>query len=816
MKKHIIITLILLLLFSFISCDNENAFRQEEAICRVGDRYFITIQDAINFVNSQSKAIDTKNTIYLVKDVTAKTITESQRKEISIKSDLSNDITINLAGFTYEFASNSFITINSTVNVNIKNGKLLISNTNKSDGNAFEIKKGNVTLTDLVVNDNRNNPKVVALAASSTLTVNASQNDKTYLKGSFKLNNGAKILINSGSILFTEINEPSESVGNIVIKGGNISNSHDLNNRITQAIPDGQEGINRVIVHGPIESHDAKKATCFEEGNITYYICKNAECGKYFSDKECFHEIEPQSIVIKKLSHDMTTIPEKKASCTDSGNIEYYQCEICKKYYLDSEGNTIIEDLNTTLIDKLQHVVKHFDAQESTCTTKGHDDYYQCENCKKYYTDGNGTTETVEPEFRELLPHKWSTSWSFNEESHWIMCTVCEGIKEGTIANHDFGDWQLIEGSENSYQKECNSCKYKTTPISECIFKDFDEKAATCTEKGNIAYSQCEIHKDYYELDHKTNLTKEDIFTNALGHSYDEMGWYFDNTSHFYLCTRCSGRFSVNSHTLNCTSIDSLYHSEKCTVCNYEESKAEHSMTSWTVKNGIAEKHCTNCSYKDEINISNANLTAVPYLEPTCTSTGNYQYFGCDQLGSDFVFNSDKTKVISINETIIPKKSHSLSKVEAKDATCRNQGNKEYWECSTCSSIFNDSNGKTQIKIEDVTIPQLNHNWDTSTYKHDDNYHWYECLNGCGVKNIYNTHTLSQWAITTPKVKAQRKCNVCDFSIVATFEHVDAKAATTTEDGCLEHYYSQEHKLYMNAEGTKLVRKAAITIPKNK
>ena len=60
MKKYIIFTLILLLLFSFISCDNENAFRQEEAICRVGDRYFITIQDAINFVNSQSKEKITK------------------------------------------------------------------------------------------------------------------------------------------------------------------------------------------------------------------------------------------------------------------------------------------------------------------------------------------------------------------------------------------------------------------------------------------------------------------------------------------------------------------------------------------------------------------------------------------------------------------------------------------------------------------------------------------------------------------------------------------------------------------------------------
>lgn len=815
MKKHIIFTLILLLLFSFIACDNENAFRQEEAICRVGDRYFITIQDAINLVNSQSKEIDTKNTIYLVKDVTSKTIVESQRKGISINSDLSNDITINLAGFTYEFGSSSFITINSSANVNITNGELLISNSNKSEGNALEIKKGNVTLTDLVVIDNRNNPKVASLSSSSTLTINASQNDKTSLKGSFKLNNGAKILINSGSVSFTDINEPAGSISNIIIKGGNISNSHDLNDRITQAIPDGQAGINRVIVHGPIESHDAKKATCFEEGNIAYYICKNAECGKYFSDKECFHEIEPQSIVIDKLSHDMITIPEKKASCTESGNIEYYQCKICNNYYFDSNGTKVIDDLNTTLTDKLQHIIKHIDAQESTCTTKGHDEYYQCENCKKYYTNESGTTETSKPEFKELLPHTWSSSWTVNKEYHWIMCTVCEDVKEGTIANHDFGDWQLAEGSENSYQKVCKICNYKTDPITTCIFNDFDAKAATCTEKGNIAYSQCEIHKDYYKLDHTTKLTEEEIFTNALGHISDENGWHFDNTSHFYLCTRCSGRFSVNSHTLNCTSIDSLYHSEKCTDCNYEESKAEHTMTSWKVNNGIAERKCENCLYEDEIDISNANLTEVAYLEPTCTSNGNYQYFKCDQLGSDFVFNSDKSQVISIKETVISKKSHSLSKVEAKDATCGNAGNKEYWECSTCSSIFADSNGKTPIQLAEVTIPQLNHIWDTSTYKYDDNYHWYECLNGCGVKNIYNTHTLSQWTITTPKVKAQRKCNVCDFVIEATFEHVDAKAATTTEDGCLEHYYSKEHNLYMNADGTELVRKSEIIVSKN-
>ena len=45
--------------------------------------------------------------------------------------------------------------------------------------------------------------------------------------------------------------------------------------------------------------HDAKAATCTEEGNIEYWHCE--KCGKYFSDAKAAHEITLEQTVIEKL-----------------------------------------------------------------------------------------------------------------------------------------------------------------------------------------------------------------------------------------------------------------------------------------------------------------------------------------------------------------------------------------------------------------------------------------------------------------------------------------------------------------------------------
>ena len=49
---------------------------------------------------------------------------------------------------------------------------------------------------------------------------------------------------------------------------------------------------------------------------------------------------------------------------------------------------------------------------------------------------------------------------------------------------------------------------------------------------------------------------------------------------------------------------------------------------------------------------------------------------------------------------------HTLSKVDAKEATHLAEGNIEYWICTKCGSYFSDAGGTTAIKAADVVIPK--------------------------------------------------------------------------------------------------------------
>lgn len=53
--------------------------------------------------------------------------------------------------------------------------------------------------------------------------------------------------------------------------------------------------------------------------------------------------------------------------------------------------------------------------------------------------------------------------------------------------------------------------------------------------------------------------------------------------------------------------------------------------------------------------------------------------------------------------------SHTLQATQAKAATCTDEGNIAYWQCSKCNKYFADENGATQISAEDITIAAKGH-----------------------------------------------------------------------------------------------------------
>ncbi|MGN0671447.1 MAG: hypothetical protein ACI4KE_02330, partial [Anaerovoracaceae bacterium] len=86
---------------------------------------------------------------------------------------------------------------------------------------------------------------------------------------------------------------------------------------------------------GKTEIRNAKEATCTEEGYSGDEYCKS--CG----------EIISTGLPINKLNHDLVNIPAKDATAAETGNDEYWQCNDCKKYFSDADGTNEITDLDS-------------------------------------------------------------------------------------------------------------------------------------------------------------------------------------------------------------------------------------------------------------------------------------------------------------------------------------------------------------------------------------------------------------------------------------------------------------------------------------
>lgn len=85
-----------------------------------------------------------------------------------------------------------------------------------------------------------------------------------------------------------------------------------------------------------------KAATCTEDGNIAYWHC--SKCGKYFSDENGYSQISSEEIVIK-ASHTIITEPAVEPTDNTSGRTERQYCSVCGKVIKES---TVIPPLKNT------------------------------------------------------------------------------------------------------------------------------------------------------------------------------------------------------------------------------------------------------------------------------------------------------------------------------------------------------------------------------------------------------------------------------------------------------------------------------------
>ena len=92
----------------------------------------------------------------------------------------------------------------------------------------------------------------------------------------------------------------------------------------------------------------AKEATCTEDGNIAYWYCEG--CGKYFKDEALKEETTKDATVVKATGHEnVKHVEAKPATSKEEGNIEYWYCEDCGRYFKDEALKVEIKKEDTVI-----------------------------------------------------------------------------------------------------------------------------------------------------------------------------------------------------------------------------------------------------------------------------------------------------------------------------------------------------------------------------------------------------------------------------------------------------------------------------------
>jgi len=137
-------------------------------------------------------------------------------------------------------------------------------------------------------------------------------------------------------------------------------------------------------------------------------------------------------------SHNLINTAAKFPTCTEQGNIAYWYCDKCSKYFSDAEAK-YETTLNNTVLEIIAHTPGQWIVdQEASCSQMG-TKHQVCSVCGS----------TVDTGTIPLTQHSYATEWSYDEYAHWYDPTCIHGSEIKDYAEHSF------------VNQICSVCGYK-------------------------------------------------------------------------------------------------------------------------------------------------------------------------------------------------------------------------------------------------------------------------------------------------------------------------------------------------------------------
>lgn len=247
-----------------------------------------------------------------------------------------------------------------------------------------------------------------------------------------------------------------------------------------------------------------------------------------------------------------------QATCQNTGNVEYWECQICARYYLDEEckTETTLERTVLAITDHTKMPAVRENEVHATCVADGScDEVVYCAVCGTEIT----RTHTIIP----AEGHRWSAEFEADESGHWHKCVVCSA--DSAVEKHVSGGAATMETPET-----CTVCGYIIAPelchIHADHLTEVPAKAATCTEDGNTAYFLCSCGKLFSDSAAVTEVTLADVTISATGHRWSAE-FEADKYGHWHKCECCEAVTETESHVSSGEA--TVRKAEYCTVCGY-------------------------------------------------------------------------------------------------------------------------------------------------------------------------------------------------------------------------------------------------------
>ena len=452
-------------------------------------------------------------------------------------------------------------------------------------------------------------------------------------------------------------NEITEGVGTIPALG------HNFTDWVVAVLPtDTEKGLEkrRCIRCGIVEERDidalghdmtfvpAKDATCTEDGNVAYYECAN--CGKAFADEEGANEIE--NVVIAALGHDLPAEPTEAvaATCVADGYNKY----VCARCNL-----TVIETIPQNNEHPADAIVAYGANIPATCAAPGQEAGTMCSLCGTILTKPKAVAKLAHTPEDDVRDAKAATCTEVGFTGD-LYCAVCgQIITAGTAIEakgHHLGELVEVKAATcteyGEKRRTCVDCDYyesTETPVLGHQIVNDKAVAATCDAAGKTAGSHCARCGEVI-------VAQADI--SAKGHAYKYQVVEPTCTTvgyTVYTCVNGCGDTYRDNYTAKldhvvgtpatCTDPAVCANCGRSfgTVIDHDYEVVSNTDSTCTVA-GVRTYRCTMCgdTYTETKELLDHRLTTADSygVEPTCTERG-YSAMKCEMCGEYIIEYDD-------------------------------------------------------------------------------------------------------------------------------------------------------------------------------